>query len=191
MNLDHDWSGLLFHHRTPLEYCYPKESVPSVPLEEDGTIDSLHGAYSWLEKEVGYYPLFLAVGEEQDAIYMTGYQHQWRKNTEVNYALFSYKDMPPDGNFTDAMIWGNVILNSYPDYDIPLYLKRHLFKYSWSTTKWIKEARKDPMSAELVVPRLNLASANLISVRNNNTRKELQKRGFTQPIEIRRIPTHR
>ena len=36
-------------------------------------------AYQWLEHEVGFYPLFLAVGGTLDAISMTGYQDQWRR----------------------------------------------------------------------------------------------------------------
>lgn len=190
MKLDHDWSDFFFHHARPIEYSFPGEVHQSIPREENGEIDeSYHTAFSWMETQVGFYPLFLAVGNEQQALSMTGYQLQWKKSYQSNNSiLFSFKEKPSNGVFNDWMYWSNVILNSFiPDHDISERDKKHLFKYSWPNSRWIREAKKDPLSVQLVVPKLDLTTADLISVRNNKTKTLLERRGFTQPIEVRRI----
>lgn len=35
-------------------------------------------AYRWLEQETGFFPLFLAIGTVEEAVYVTGYSNQWR-----------------------------------------------------------------------------------------------------------------
>jgi len=80
-------------------------------------------ANNWLKNEVGFYPLFMSVGDHLDDIYTTGYQSNWRKTigswtdpvtkkrcyTKVkkgefpNYVLFSFKNI--DCVFMDYDYW--------------------------------------------------------------------------------------
>jgi hypothetical protein len=83
-------------------------------------------AYQWLENEIGFYPLFLAVGDG-NAAYVTGYQNQWRvhlggtmsdgkyvpkkrKAGEFpNFVLFAFRQSELQGCFTDYQ-WWNIVL---------------------------------------------------------------------------------
>ena len=66
--------SVLYHH------CRPFESVVfgTVLAEKEFFDPDLKGAYEWLEKEIGFYPIFLSVGTRERDLYMTGYQDNWR-----------------------------------------------------------------------------------------------------------------
>ena len=59
----------MYHH------CRPLESIVygDVKANPEHVVPEHIQPYNWLEKEVGFYPLFLAVGETIEDIYMTGY----------------------------------------------------------------------------------------------------------------------
>lgn len=42
-------------------------------------------AYQWLEQQVGFFPLFVAVGDSDEARWDTGYQNQWRVRVDYDF----------------------------------------------------------------------------------------------------------
>lgn len=195
MKKEYDWSGLRYHHNRPAEFSSfgIVKSKPGIINEES---EQFYEAYLWLEKEVGFYPLFLAVGDTQQDIYMTGYQDSWRKLITLNpssyrikgefpnYVLFSFKDLPYSPIYIDYDYW-HIVLNS-KDYKITSYEKRLIFKYSLEPSDWLRMARKHPCSVQAVVPFLDLTLASLVSVRNLATKRQLEKFGFKN-VAARRI----
>ncbi|MBI4439884.1 hypothetical protein HY638_02840 [Candidatus Woesearchaeota archaeon] len=155
-------------------------------------------AYSWLEKEVGFYPLFLAVGATEEDIRMTGYQNQWRrilssgpngkdfrKRREFpNDVLLSFENV--DGVFMDYDYWHLALNAGYKNYQITDYEKRLIFKPSWPTSKWLRKAKKIPHSVQLVTPSLYLQDSQRIWVRNQPTRALLISMGFDN-VETKRL----
>ena len=198
---------LLYNHSRSLESVIFGE-VKANPQYSD---PEFRNAYSWLEKQVGFYPLFLAVGTTEDDIRMTGYQSQWakvngseivgrRKNGSYiqrhilrkkgefpNYVLFSFEEV--DGVFTDFDYWHiplGAIMNGYGVTD---YEKRLTFKPSWPKSKWLRKARKNPHSVQLVASTLYLPDAKRIWVRNQQTKNQLKSMGF-ENVEVRRLLVH-
>jgi hypothetical protein len=188
---------LQYHHSRSLDGVV-FDSVVADPSRSDS---HLRGAYEWLEQEVGFYPLFLAVGVDEDDLRMTGYQDNWRVRTSLRYedgkrkgtyrgkgeflnnVLFSFEDV--GGVFMDFDSW-HIALNSAPDYDLTDYQKRLIFKPSWSMADWLRSARKETHSVQLVVPELYLPDAGRILVRNRKTKKGLESMGF-ENVEVGRI----
>jgi hypothetical protein len=161
-----------------------------------------------VRKKVGFYPLFLAVGTTEEDIRMTGYQNQWakvigskivgrrndgtyiqrnilrRKGEFPNDVLFSFEDV--DGKFMDYMSWHLVLNASYKNYQMTDYEKGLIFKPSWPKSKWLKKAREDPHSVQLVTSTLYLPEAGRIWVRNRQTKNYLESMGF-ENVEVRRL----
>lgn len=165
----------------------------------------LRGAYLWLEREVGFYPLFFAVGSTEDDIRMTGYERQWNKiigsevigmrengtfiqryilrDTFPNYVLFSFEKL--DGIYMNYDYWHLVLNAENRDYQITDHEKRLIFKPSWSKSKWLREARKEPHSVQMVTPAMYLPDASRSWVRNQQTKKHLEQMGFYD-VEVKR-----
>ena len=185
---------LQYHHCMSLERVIFGEVKPN-PEQADS---DFKGAYSWLEKQVGFYPLFLAVGQSEEDVRMTGYQNQWRKLLVIskkgneyvqkgqfpNDVLFSFMDV--DGVFMDYDYWHLVLNASHKDYQMTDYEKRLVLKPSWPKSKWLRKARKNSHSVQLVVPSLFLPRAKRIWVRNQKTRKLVETIGF-ENVEVRRV----
>lgn len=188
---EHRWGKLLYHHSRSLEHSYPNSVNQIIPLLDGELDESFHRSYKWLESEVGFYPLFMAVGSTDHDVCMTGYQQQWERNHEKNFVLFSYEEMPKDGVFVDYVYWHLVLNSGYNDYKISSFEKRLIFKYSYSSKDWLRKATRDPHSVQLVVPSLDLTKANGIFVRSEKTKQEVLKRGFNNPVESRRITVYR
>ena len=179
-----------YHHCRNLESVVFGE-VKASPNYSD---KDFKGAYRWLEKEVGFYPLFCAVGTTDEDIRMTGYQDNWRvkissdeyrkKGEFPNQVLFSFKDV--DGVFMDYDAWHLVLNSTRNDYKMSDYEKRLIFKPSWQKSKWLMKAEEKPHTIQLVTPTLYLHKADKISVRNDMTKKELGDKGF-QNIEVKRV----
>jgi len=185
------------HHARQLEYC-----IYGVVRQKRGVSEYFDKAYDWLEREVGFYPLFLSVGETVDDMAMTGYQNQWRrllvegknyrkyrqKGEVQNQVLFSFVDIP-DGIFIDYMNWHMVLNSEYDNYQIPDREKRMIFRPSWRKSDWLRYARHNPHSVQLVIPELDLREATRVWVRNIQTQLHLEKVGFGN-VEVRRIPVN-
>lgn len=156
--------------------------------------DEIHkDAYQWLEKVVGFYPIFLGVGRGDNNVRMTGYQLNWRKEWNnyyretgrfQNLVLLSFEDI--EGVFIDYQWWNLVLNPSYRERRLTDHDMRLIFKPSWRKGKWLRKARVEPFGVQLVTPKLNLSDAGRIWVRNNKT-KELLKRMSFRNVEIKRI----
>jgi hypothetical protein len=193
--------GLLFHHSRKLEHCFPHRVTQRRLHESEIPAEDIifERSYHWLEKEVGFYPLFMAVGDTEEDIRMSGYQNQWkrlvvsgkdykeyRQKGEVeNNVLFSYKDLP-GGVFMDYANWHLVLNSDYKDYQLTDREKRTIFRPSWNKADWLRFARKNPQYVQYVVPELDLTNADVISVRNAKTKRQLEQQGFTN-VQVRRI----
>lgn len=187
-----------FHHSRNLEY-----SSFGIVKQKMGVDPDYEGAYRWLEKEVGFAPLFLAVGKIEEDIRMTGYQNQWRKllvrglnNREYrhkgdteNQVLFSFNDLP-GGRFMDYASWHIVLNSGHKNYKINSWARKLIFRETWDKEKWISHAAKNPGSVQYVVPELDLRKADSIWVRNKETQKNLEKRGF-QNVAVKRLAVDR
>lgn len=194
---------LIYHHCMSLEDVIFGE-IKANPLKSD---QYFRGAYLWLQKEVGYFPLFVAVGTTYEAIRMTGYPEQWRKivGSEVigrrkngtfiqryilrdnfpNYVLFSFEKL--DGIFMDYDYWHLVLNAENRDYQITDHEKRLIFKPSWSKSRWLRRAREEPQDVQMTTPTLNLPDASRTWVKNNHTKKTLEQMGFNC-VEVKRMP---
>lgn len=195
---------ILYHHCRSLDSITLGE-VKANPKYFDS---DLRGGYYWLRREVGFNPLFLAVGNSEEDIRMTGYPNQWNRiiGTEIvgrrkdgsyiqknvlrkrgefpNYVLFSFDEV--EGIFMDYGYWHLVLNANYKNYNISDYEKRLIFKPSWDKSKWLKKARKEPHSVQLVTCRLYLPDARGIFVRNQETKKVLEKMRFKN-VKVKRI----
>ncbi len=209
---------MLFHHCIALEdVCYgiivPSEAQTRIHIDSiyDGdppdVIESFIGPNLWLEKQVGFYPLFMAAGSTLEDIGMTGYGRQWivvtgsrydnttkqrfntrRKKGEFpNKVLFSYKNVK--GVFVDYDYWFITLNSGYSNYEVGPGHTRWILKTSWNKARWLRKARKRTCSVMYVVPQLDLRQANRIWVRNERTRKLLVNMGFIN-VQIKRIPSY-
>ncbi len=160
-------------------------------------------AYQWLEKEIGFYPLFLAVGDG-DAAYVTGYQNQWRvhiggnmvdgkyvpkkrKAGEFpNFVLLAFPQSALQGCFTDYPWWNIVLTDVLCQRAIGPGLHRYLFKKSWSRSKWLRTANRDGSAVQLLVPELDLSKAAFVWARNKKSAQALRDMGF-ENVSVKRL----
>lgn len=185
---------LQYHH------CRSLESViyDKVQARPEHTDEYFKMAYLWLEKEVGFYPLFLAVGRTEEDIRMTGYQNQWRrvlsegpggkeyrkKGKFPSEVLFSFGEV--EGVFMDYDYWHLVLGANYKNYSVTNYEKKLIFKPSWSKSRWLRKARENPHSVQLVTSELYLPEASRVWARNKLTQQLLISNGFKQ-VEVKRL----
>ena len=195
---------LLYHH------CIPVSQVvyQRIFADRSFTDQDFKDAVSWLERKVGFYPLFLAVGSAEEDIRMTGYHIQWARiaGTEItgkapdghntwkhmlkksgeheNYALFSFEHV--DGIFTDYDYWHCVLNSSHCNYLIPQYIQQRIFKPSWKPAGWFRKAEDHPHTVQLVSESLDLPDAKRVWVRNKEAKRYLQSLGFSN-VEVHRI----
>jgi len=186
------FDGLFFHHARPLDF-----SSYGIVTQEKELDSDFEGAYEWVAEQVGFYPLFMAVGDTLSDVQMTGYQNQWRRlpaassgeesfRTHDNDILFSYKSLP-SGIFMDYSSWHIVLNSQYNNYQISNRELASVFKPSYTKSDWLRYARNNPHSVQFVVPSLDLRIADLVSVRNQKTKGQLEDIGFTN-VAVRRIP---
>lgn len=215
-----------FHHCTDLSSVTYGEFLPS-PVRtyrklsqnwsDDETTNSVFGGYVydeiganwWLEKQVGFYPLFMAVGSARDDLYMTGYAQQFARRVSTvqdknsrngyrwilrdpgefpNYVLFSYKNPPsPKIRFLDYSMWFMAIYSAMDDFVVCPNDKKMIFKASYSPADWLRRAKRDKGNVMAVVDCLDLREADRIWVRNQQTAKSLRDMGFRN-VFAKRIP---
>lgn len=168
-----------------------------VPDPKYSDKDYLPG-YKWLEKQIGFFPLFMAAGTEDSAPYNAGYNNQWRvklSSTEYrakgdiqNFVMFRFDETPETCCFLDSGWWSVGILTPHLNNEEPRQSEvRSVLKRSWSRARWLREIAKDKIGIELVVPQLDLRKANEVWVRNKHTRAQVEKLGFKN-VQVRRIP---
>lgn len=184
------------------------------PSQQHSIAANSHGfvkAYQWLEKQVGFYPLFLSVGKPSD-VHMTGYPHQWasfqgvddkgktvyrKAGTYPNSVLFSWTDL--DGVFNDYSVWHiplSTSLNATAAKGFKANQKwqdptaqelRWLFKKSWNKAKWLRYAYRQEHTVQFVTKELDLRTAVRVWARNQPTAKLLAKMGFKN-VHVKRLP---
>lgn len=174
-------------------------------------------AYRWLEKETGFFPLFLAIGTVEEAVYPTGYGEQWRvfignepgedgnwnkvyrKAGEFpNYVLFGLPLSALAGNsaksfsgiFTDYQWWNIILSDCTTGTAIGQQLRRFLFKKSWARSKWLSTAAKDGKLVQVVAPQIDLDQAAFVWARNQETAKALRLMGFAN-VQVKRLLVER
>lgn len=150
-------------------------------------------AYLWLQNQVGFYPLFVAVGATENDLRLTGYQDNWwnkshrytyRSNRKfTNGVLFSFAEVR--GIFMDFLEWHISINDANGNREVSDYDKRLIFKPSWSRSRWLAHARGG-RPVQLVVPRLYLPDAKRIWVKDKITRAQMERLGF-DGIEVKRL----
>lgn len=186
----------MFYHCMPLNYIkydilYANKKYSLVDNKEKLT--SFVPAYEWMEKEVGFYPFWVSVND----IKMTGYQNQWRKCISKSYNYLHFNEYRLKGEFPNYVLFGwrdmNGVFSCYnswhivlchENYQISMPDKRRIFKYSWKKSKWLNYAKKN--AVQMVVPSLDLRTANKIFVRNKTTKNQLELMGFKN-INVKRI----
>jgi len=189
----------LFHHARELAHVR-FEAVRQTPVSKllaepdcsngcDRPEDDFHNAvwcdaaYAWIAECVGFWPLFLAVGEHDDDRRMTGYADR-RPPSRV---LFSWRQAPPHTNFMDFDAW-HVVLNSvqfssddphHPRVEpVGASWERRIWKRSWRASDWVRMARRQLTSVQAVVPELDLRTADVISCRYQVEARRLIESGF-------------
>lgn len=208
-NTDYYMSMLLYHHCFPFEAVKFGKIKPSrrhTTLKYGETKDPIDlqiidldiRANLWLKKRVGFYPLFFAVGTQDDDIRSTGYADQWRKlisqsrngNTYrqkgdfPNEVLFSFADIE-NAVYIDGAYWP-MVFNTI-DEEVTKHWTKIILKKSWTRGKWLKKSLGDfPCSVMAVAPEMDLRNAQRIWVRNRATQKALKKMGFSN-IEVKRL----
>ena len=67
-------TNILYHH------CMPLSQVTYGTVRADPAYASpdFLPAYEWLEDQIGFFPHFVSVGNNESALYRTGYQDNWR-----------------------------------------------------------------------------------------------------------------
>ena len=160
----------------------------------------------WLEKQIGFYPLFLSVGSTREDINMTGYPYQWSRIVSSSYdqekkkmvnklvrpgefrnaVLFSFRKLE-EVVYTDYGDWFEVLNYDWDVYPFPDRIRRYVLKPSWSESAWLRKAKKEPHHVMGVIPKLDLRLADRILVRNKKTARFLTELGFKN-VRVKRLP---
>ena len=210
---------LRYHHARPLEFARHGLVVPvretdvvSAPSCAFGggacdQADDWHralqmeAAYRWLAERVGFWPLFLAVGESDDDRRMTGYQNQWSRSgcwappgPPRDIVLFSWC-LPATGAVHCCYDHWHIVLNSVRaggrQHELHVALEDRraeswVLHRSWSHAAWHRAARRRPGSVQAVAPMLDLASADEVWAPNRRVSRALVALGFDQ-VGVRRL----
>jgi len=201
--------GVSMKQKTYVYHSMPLEQVVHGTIVADRRYSDPEWleAYQWLEKEVGFFPIFLSIGDrDSDAVYMTGYQNQWRvyiggdfdadkKYRKIyrkagefpNQVLFAIPlESVPVRSFNDYQWWNIVLTDVLCQREIGPGLRRLLFKKSWNEARWLRQARRDSHLVQMLAPQLDLGAGEYIWVRNKSTQEALQKQGFHN-VQVHRI----
>jgi hypothetical protein len=218
-----DTSALVFHHACDLAYVQHGVVRGVRGLRRGGLLElgscgdcgrldlearvelTFDAAYAWAAERVGFWPLFVAVGRDDEDRRMTGYQDQWRRwratdgeqARPLSRVLFSWRQAPPAAVFMDFGAW-HIVLNSveFPSADLgearvrrisPSY-ERQIWKRSWRASDWLRMARRGQVSVQAVVPELDLRTADELWCRNEACASQLVGAGFdASRIVVRRL----
>lgn len=187
---------MLFHHNRGLAGVRYGVIKPNPKYSDPEFLP----AYRWLEQQIGFFPLFVAVGDSSEALLQTGYQDQWRvllgyngnnrvpihrrKGEFPTEVLFSFVNL--HGSFLDSDWWTVALSNILGSVPVERQMQKYLLKRSWSRSRWLRKAEEAPGSVELVMPLLDLSQASRIWVRNQKTLRTLSAMGFAR-VEVQRM----
>lgn len=179
-------SQLLYHHCRPLEAVVYDIVKPDKKFADEYFVKS----YEWVEEKVGFYPLFLGVGNGRwVTYYVTGYDANWRKKLvdqppSRNHVLFSFENL--EGIFMDFSYWHIAMNATMNSEKVRAVEEARLFKRSWTKAKWLKKALKEDGEVQLVTPTLDLRLAEKVYCRNKATQKQLRELGF-ENVVVKRV----
>lgn len=196
--------ALIFHHCRDLAHAgfgvvepvrltrlVPEPACDGAPCDDDEWHDALafEAAYAWLAERQGFWPLFLAVGDDDEARRITGYAHG------SDPVLFSWRTAPAGCVYSDHASW-HIVLNSVRRdghaarvEGLGARVPAMVLKPSYRPSAWLRLARAHPGWVQAAVPRLDLRSADAVWCRNRAARRELLARGFARErVEVRRVP---
>ncbi|MFH1399879.1 MAG: hypothetical protein ABIH41_00010 [Nanoarchaeota archaeon] len=161
------------HHARSLEWVVHGE-VKGATRSGDPDFQK---AYAWLREQVGYDPVFLSVGQGDDALINTGYLSNFESpKPRSPHILFSYHDVP--GTYADVHAWCAIIPKlesglSVDDEDI-----ERLFRPGRSAVDWHATA-KDGEQVQLLAPSLYLPKADRIRAPSVDAKDALERLGFS------------
>jgi hypothetical protein len=199
-------AGLTAYHCIPLEQVVFDLIVADPKYTNDDTDCS---SYTWLAGQVGFYPIFVALGNK-DIIGMTRYHCQFSKpgpkweyrigenkpvrivaekpRLSFNYVLFEFplSALSDRVVFTDYSYWCTINGDFADTERNPVSVKR-TFKRSWSRRRWLEYASAPGWNwnVQPIVPVLDLRLCKRVWVRNERTRNKVERMGF-QNIGIKR-----
>lgn len=209
-NIDHVLYDIVIPYRPHIHLPVP-DCSGHCNFDDWHTYLDYDTAYRWLAERTGFWPLWLAVGADEDAIYMTGYASQftriiswskegnkYRKTGEFpSDVLFSWQQAPQGAFYLDYSNW-HVVLNSVYLHckdghqaeirDISSWWERQILRPSWKKSDWQRVTIRGTHSVQAVCPQLDLRSADLVRVRNKKEKIRLEKMGFRN-VEVWRIKT--
>ena len=156
-------------------------------------------AYGWLAEEVGFWPLFLAVGATDEDRRMTGYQNQWSRapvwgscGRPRDVVLFSWSTPPERVVHLDYDHW-HIVLGSAvnlchhdrahvssPRLELgDARVASWVMHRSWRQSAWLRHARRHPHTVQAVSPALDLAAADAVWAPNQRVARRLLRLGFS------------
>jgi hypothetical protein len=182
----------------------PLSQVTFGPVHADPAYSSpdFLPAYEWLADQIGFFPHFVSVGTDNDALYRTGYQDQWRvwdggdfvngtfrknyrkKGEFPNEVLLSFEHL--DGIFMDYMSWHIAINACTNGRSVSKSETKMILKPSWTDSRWLRAAAKQTHTIDLLVRELPINTAAGVWVRNRATQKVMEQKGFKN-VEVARI----
>jgi len=152
----------------------------------------LKNLYAWFRQKIGFWSIFLTVADRYDAYVLEGYHLNWKsgeKDQDSNYVLFSFEELRGifvDNNWREYMLVNAVHYNKQEiNRMMGLVRERWLFKPAWSKEKWLKFSNNNLV--RLACKELDLRNAKRIWVRNKQTRRALERMGFSD-VQVHRIP---
>ena len=180
-----------YHH------CMPLSQVAYTPIHADPAYSAgsyLVPAYEWLAEQIGFFPHFVSVGMNRDALYRTGYQDNWRvcsggefvnnqyqktyrKSGEFpNNVLFSFDNL--EGIFMDFDYWHIAINECTNGGNVSKREMDWILKPTWTQKRWLRAATDQTHSVDLLVPEIPLNKSAKVQVRNRATQKIIETMGF-------------
>ncbi len=162
------WLGYFYHHRRLISHSPYGIVIP------DRVSDKMRETHEWIESRIGFYPLFLAVGDTKREVSLTGY------TGHIDPALFSFKETPSNGVFIDHEVFlaffvqGRYALQTLKGYKDPM----EMFHRDWSKDEWLKQAKNPNGVVMLATPELDLRKADLITVPNGEGLHKISSLGF-------------
>jgi hypothetical protein len=171
---------LLYHYALPIKnvrLIFKESKGLLIPRPKYSDPDFLP-AYQWIQKEVGFFPIFIAIGDSIESIQMTGFQNS------PQHVLFSFEDVK--GIFMDYDNWHIVLNASFNNYQLTPRQKSLIFKYSWQRHDWLRKAIETPHSVQLVAKEINLIRAQRAWIQNPKIKPVLEKLGFLR-IKVKSI----
>jgi hypothetical protein len=170
--------------------------------------DALHfeACYRWLAQRVGFWPLWLAVGADDEDRRMSGYHTQFRKRApgeeRSNSVLFSWTQPPSAAlRYLCYEHWYIVLNSVYYEGDCGCVDGAHP-QAAWVSAQieewvmhprrqpraWLRAAAREPHSVQAVAPMLDLRSADSVWCRNQSVARDLIRMGFARErVRVQRM----